>query len=247
MYKHGIKRGFTIAELLVVIVILASFALLSSFGYNKLKEHQTNEKSRTNAESVASALDEIYMAGLTSDGATGKKGEYPSIQEACVDEDSVVSQVLSKQKGVDKDTRVAYLSAANPEKFSQDLSGCRVLPSGEISNDCVGGSPYPAKLVTCSSAREELDASQPENIGIIIYQPITSVKISSEQANTNNMSWQCLGAGFQNTTPVSGDDSETNSPTPGGQEEISCRGFYVYYLEKSGGKAKLSKAMTGKY
>lgn len=237
-----IKRGFTIVELLVVIVILSTFALLGSFGYNKLKDHQANEKARTNAEGIASALDEIYIAGVTTDGARGNKGQYGSLQEACVENGAIIGQIVQKQKGVDKDTKVAYLSAANAERFSQDLSGCGVLPSGEISNSCAGGSPYPAKLVTCDAARETLNANDKANIGTIIYQPITNVKASASHVDTTNLSWQCLGKGFVVASSSSGATGSSLIT-----DEVDCRGFYIYYLEKVGNSVKLSKALTGKY
>ncbi|MGI6611967.1 MAG: type II secretion system protein [Candidatus Nanosyncoccaceae bacterium] len=245
MNKRTKKLGFSMVELLVVIVILSTFALLGSFGYNKLKEHQIKERARTNAEGVSSALNEIYMAGQTVDGVQGKKGEYPSIQDTCIKSNSIISQIIQKQKSVDKDVKVAFLSATNSEKFSQDMSGCEVLSNGEISTDCVSGISGSAKLLSCSSSKEEIDASDEENIGTVIYQPITNVKSLPGHVNTSNMAWQCLGEGYVTAMP---------SPSlPGEMEDVtitnpvSCRGFYVYFLEKSGSKIKLSEAITGKY
>lgn len=280
MNNHKNKRGFTIVELLVVIVILATFALLSSFGYDKLKEHRLNEKSRVNAEGISSALDEIYIAGVTNDGAKGDKGEYPSIKEACLTNNSIMNQVIKYQKGVDKDVKVVYLSAADPGKFSQDLSGCEVLPDGKISISCVNGVDYPANLVNCSSTQEEINANENNDTGMVIYQPITNVRALGGSAESMDLSWQCLGEGFNSgdsdTDPTNPNLPDPNQPSPipiggklnsvvllnqyrntkstirltngdGGLGRVGCRGFYMYYLERSGGKIKLSKAIVGKY
>lgn len=237
MNKHLPRFGFTIVELLVVIVILSTFAVLGSFGYNKLKDRQINEKARTNAEGIASALDEIYMAGQTIDGATDNKGNYPSLQDACIKDGAAMEQIVQKQKNIDKDFKVTFLSATSPERFSQNLSGCEVLSNGEISLSCIGELSESAQLLTCNSEKEIVDAGQIENIGTIIYQPIINTKAVPEHVDTSNSTWQCLGKGF--TAGMPGDPVVADS--------AGCRGFYIYYLEKSGDKIKLSEAIIGKY
>lgn len=303
MNKRIFKSGFTIVELLVVIVILSTFAILGSFGYNKLKERQDNEKARTNAEGIASALDEIHMSGQTSDGVQSIKGGYPSFIRACDPErKGVIKNIVQKQKSIDKDVKVGFLfdsSAEHPEKISYNLSGCEALPSGEISTSCVDESLGPLTLVTCdlnldtSFEDATINANDPENIGTIIYQPITNKK-ASEYTDTTNMAWQCMYderdasdgyhydpcfyggcyydkkevpeiigmkpntilASAKTALPqhllVSTQPSIRLAISYDPEEEItsgptSCRSFYIYYLEKSGGKIKLSEAITGKY
>lgn len=196
MNKRKIKSGFTIVELLVVIVILSTFALLSSFGYSKLKDHQTHEKARTNAEGIASALDELYMAGQTTDGTQGNKGVYPSVHDACIKDGAIMKQIIKQQKGVDDDVKVAFLSSTTPESFSKDMTGCEVSSDGEIPSGCVSGIPT-AKIVACEPSMEELDANDKKNIGMIVYQPITNIKTKPDYADTSNMAWQCLGESFE--------------------------------------------------
>ncbi|MGI6611966.1 MAG: type II secretion system protein [Candidatus Nanosyncoccaceae bacterium] len=296
MNKRANKIGFSIVELLVVIVILSTFALLGSFGYNKLKDRRINEKARTNAESIASALDEVYMAGQTSDGVEGVKGGYPSFVRACSpDGAKIINKILQKQKAVDKDAKVGFLfdqAGEHPELISHNLSGCEVLPNGEISRGCVDESLSPVVLVTCdvnydlSFEDAKIDASDPDNLGTIVYQPITN-KRASMYDESANMTWQCMYDEYDDPCMYGGchiykketptilgmksgivlagtevnpvrrlsvpiqpnirlaivhdpEEEATSGPT-------SCRGFYIYYLERSGGKIKLSEAVTGRY
>ena len=75
------RPGFTIVELLIVIVIMASFIAIGSFGFIKLKESAEAQQYENSVRKLASTLDESYLSGLTPSGEPYLKGSYPPLTD----------------------------------------------------------------------------------------------------------------------------------------------------------------------
>jgi prepilin-type N-terminal cleavage/methylation domain-containing protein len=66
-------RGFTIVELLIVIVIIAILAAITIVAYNGIQSRANASTAKANAESVQKVV-EAYAA---DDSASGGNGKYP--------------------------------------------------------------------------------------------------------------------------------------------------------------------------
>lgn len=75
------RKGMTIVELLIVIVVLGLLAGLGAFGYQHMQESSLIKKHHNNAQNLASILDELYTTGSSPDGTTWEKGTYPSTNQ----------------------------------------------------------------------------------------------------------------------------------------------------------------------
>lgn len=64
------QRGFTIVELLIVIVVIAILAAISIVAYNGIQERSTSTRRLSDMKTIEKAL-ELYKI---------QKGEYPAPQ-----------------------------------------------------------------------------------------------------------------------------------------------------------------------
>lgn len=62
-----IKRGFTVIELVVVILVIGILVASTTIAYRKTQQNARNEKYKSDALMIQTALDEYYA----------DKGEYP--------------------------------------------------------------------------------------------------------------------------------------------------------------------------
>ena len=82
------RRGFTIVELLVVLVIITVLLSLGLVGVRGLQANARDQERKSDVESIARGLERRYETGNTyfvpNDAAyanEGMKGSYPSINE----------------------------------------------------------------------------------------------------------------------------------------------------------------------
>ena len=68
------NRGFTIVELLIVIVVIAILAAITIVAYNGIQNQAKTTKAKTNAVSVQKVAEALAAAG-SSDGGLGR---YPT-------------------------------------------------------------------------------------------------------------------------------------------------------------------------
>lgn len=239
------RRGFTITELLIVISVMSLFLLMSFWGFIKLQDRSFNEGNRVNAEGFVAALDEIYLAGATTHGAVGVRGEYPDISQACLDESNTIFEdIIEKQPGLPNDLKVVfiknYTSPATSDLY--DLSNGEVQANGTIQPDPSQPIATTAQMMTCSSSPAEVDLSKSENQNVIVYQPIATYnnrdicrKIQREAGLPEGM----CGGGNRNSYCYDRYNIYSGA-------EIECKHFNVYYLEKDGDKFYLSDRITSK-
>jgi len=91
MHKHN---GFTIVELVVIIVVLGILAALATFGINKYLEDSRDSHREASVTTIATALEKYYQ----------EHGEYPGCDALTGSADSVTGSVL---KGLDASALVA--------------------------------------------------------------------------------------------------------------------------------------------
>lgn len=73
-----IKRGFTIVELIIVITIMGILLVLGVVNLNGSQANARDAERKSDAETIANALESIYNSGYTSADALKKIGQYPS-------------------------------------------------------------------------------------------------------------------------------------------------------------------------
>lgn len=93
------KRGFTITEIIVVLVIIGLLMIAGFVSYTKVNERSTNQKNQSNAKSLAAILENSYTSGLLPDNSNREKATYPSLREI----DNIKNSIFNYQAGIDKE------------------------------------------------------------------------------------------------------------------------------------------------
>lgn len=106
------KRGFTLVELVVVLVAISILISISVIGIVRYQEDGRDSRRNANVTTIAEALEKYFDA----------KGEYPSCAAMTASVDTVVSSTL---KGVDRTAFVApgaETSVTNSVRCGQTLT-----------------------------------------------------------------------------------------------------------------------------
>ena len=77
------SRGFTIVELLIVIVVIAILAAISIVAYNGIQQRAKNTQTITSFSSYAKALKSYYAVNQDYPGTVGAVGCFGKIGTAC--------------------------------------------------------------------------------------------------------------------------------------------------------------------
>lgn len=242
-------KGFTIAELLIVIVIIATFALLSYFGFHRLKDKSFNDHNKSEAEAVLGALNEIYTTGTSSQGATGEKARVLDVKSACAENAHFFKDIVGKHTNISDELEFLILENKDYPSTSYEYS----LANAEISSD---GTIHPknkktflnspTRLFSCKN-EEFINPHGQDNKTYIIYHPITTYSSYKYYCAPGNVSYGggaggCAGS-LENKYCY---DKETivnpsvlaNSPN---LQAPDCTYFNLYYIKKDGGKYKVSE------
>lgn len=133
------RRGFTLIELMVVIVVIAILATIVSIGLTQYQENGRDSQRMANATTISEALEKYY----------DQKGEYPSCGQLTTDGATVSNTTL---KGIDQSALVVPNASAST---TNSLRCGTTLTAGGIANDFIeyvgDGSPECSGSVSCLS------------------------------------------------------------------------------------------------
>lgn len=113
------RRGFTLVELLIVIIVLAILATITAIGVTRYLEDGRDSKRAANATAITEALEKYY----------DENGEYPSCAAITADGGTVVSTTL---KGLDQS---ALLVPEAPSATTNSISCTSFLSVGGTTGD----------------------------------------------------------------------------------------------------------------
>lgn len=147
-----LKSGFTVVELVVVIVVIAILVSLTVIGYGVMRDRTYDETVTTDLKSIASAMDAFKSV----------KGEYPGR--------SVNIQNMGN------DTPEARFSVS---KESYDVESSKVTANGLVENlfiCSIAQSRYAAAAVSKSGHVLTIESSDPGTVNIDKYAWTTDIK-----------------------------------------------------------------------
>lgn len=93
----NVKRGFTVVELMIVVIIISLFVTLGSIGFSKVTERTNNKLNESNAFSIALILENSYNTGFLPDNSSREKATYPSLTELS----SLWQSIVKSQSSID--------------------------------------------------------------------------------------------------------------------------------------------------
>ena len=145
------KRGFTLVELLAVIVILGILLSISTVAVNKIRQKQNEENLKNQISSVLTGAksyvadnpSEIYNLTPTGTKSVEVKklidGDYVSIKDLNkISEDIVVNIKKCKSAMNSDDVKLMYFITVDGKKYND--CGCKEQESGESDKLCTGES-----------------------------------------------------------------------------------------------------------
>ena len=146
------KHGFTVVELVVVIVVIAILVSLTAIGYNAMRDRTYDETVTTDLKSVAAAM-EAYKSA---------KGEFPGR--------------IDNIQNMDKDVPEATFSVS---KDSYDVESSKVTGDGRVENlfiCSVAPTKYAAAAVSKSGHVLTIESADPSKVDVDLYAWTTDVK-----------------------------------------------------------------------
>lgn len=83
-----LKKGFTIVELLVIVVVIGILAAVSVYGYSSYTSYSRNTQRQADIESISTALEKYYE----------DKGQYPSVATMTTTNSGHLAELLKLDK-----------------------------------------------------------------------------------------------------------------------------------------------------
>lgn len=124
------SKGFTIVELVVIIIVIGILAMVASLGFNSYRAESINNQRVADTTSISEALEKYYEAN----------GQYPGCSTLAAATQTVRTQTLV---GIDEN---ALISPRAPDGTTNSIK-CTGTPTkdddfylytGDISADCTG-------------------------------------------------------------------------------------------------------------
>ncbi|MCB9820124.1 prepilin-type N-terminal cleavage/methylation domain-containing protein [Candidatus Nomurabacteria bacterium] len=100
MHRQSVSRGFTLVELVIVMIVIAVIAALGTVAVGKIQVSARDQERRTDIQAFAAALENRYRTGNTKSSsphsATYTAGSYPGENEIFHNIEWFQSQVASE-------------------------------------------------------------------------------------------------------------------------------------------------------
>ncbi len=183
MNKRG-SSGFTLIEVLVVVVVIAVLASISFFGSSIIQANARDEQRNSNATVISEALEKYYL----------RNGEYPSVPAVTnTNADSVKqvlgitdTQVLVMPKATTGTTNSIKLDAPSSTVLRYDASS--TVNDSQCKNDVAGGcDQWTITYVTESNETVTIDSRQSGRSNEFATPPVAPATpvLTAEQQGTN--------------------------------------------------------------
>lgn len=131
------NRGFTVIELIVVIVVLAFASILVFVQINNLRAANHDAQRKTAINALYYALEEVYFKEHKSYPATLTTTTLPSVDPAlftdpdgftlgkeALSEDELQKLIDSGDTSADVENRLAALASGKSQNYHYDATGC---------------------------------------------------------------------------------------------------------------------------
>lgn len=171
------RRGFTIVELLVVMVIVAILLTLSIFSISKNQANARDTERNSDAAAIANGLESRYRQGnrfvSSSTGNYIAPGSYPDIKEMALlvkgtASPSITAPAPPNGNYIDDILPGSQIANFRPPKVN-DLSGFVIAPCGAVGS-CSAGLNMPATSDTIAANAASFASTVP--INVYYYEPL---------------------------------------------------------------------------
>lgn len=166
------KRGFTVVELVVVMVVMAILLTLGVLNLTASQVSARNAERVADIETIAKGLEARYLKGSPAAVASFiKQGSYPSISE------------IQSAEGLSPDTAVSLAAGVSGVYIDQVLPGTSIAnfipPNASPTATVAASFKIICPAASCASVAAEdsarINAALPANVtNIYVYEPITA-------------------------------------------------------------------------
>lgn len=146
-------RGFTIVEILIVLVIMGVLLTLAVVGTSLSQRNARDNERKLDIETIAQSLENSLRQEKTIDGITVRAGTYPgtSAMNAAISNNSIeqflggISPASLRAPGIPNDSEISLVMATNatqtPEGVEPDFDATTYLyqpidQNGLCANNC---------------------------------------------------------------------------------------------------------------
>ncbi len=211
-----IKKGFTLIELSIVIIIIGILVLLGGISYNRMKIRAQSVEAKNHADNISRIISNMYKTGIYGhDKKYGFKGAYPSVETMIRESPNGQRFSESIKNTYDKDQNIKFIVADSDYDVNRD------------PRKLIGG-------LSQSATNDQVQEYLRKNHNLIIYQPLFS-NSSSSVNKTRQLCRNRVGVDAANC----GQDDGMFDEVCGYDD---CREAVVYYVTNEDGVYKLAES-----
>jgi prepilin-type N-terminal cleavage/methylation domain-containing protein len=117
--KLRAERGFTIVELLIVIVVIGILAAIVIVAYNGIQDRAKNTKYQTDAQALIKGAEAI----------NADKGNYPYGTDDATLRDATTGWASSSAFKIPQGENILYVATTSPPDYATALAGADTSPT----------------------------------------------------------------------------------------------------------------------